>query len=121
MTLGVCKARRNGGRQMHVALQIDLALWGMIICAGIKAAQFLEVFSPASNRKSAKAAQHRAIAHAMVMAPANARNAQGHRALSHCRRVAGSCDNFCSMANEREAARMVRFLTGCLRDDLIRF
>jgi hypothetical protein len=29
---------------MHVALQIDLALWGMIICAGIKAAQFLEVF-----------------------------------------------------------------------------
>jgi hypothetical protein len=38
--VGVSMVRRKGGRQMHVALQIDLALWGMIICAGIKAAQF---------------------------------------------------------------------------------
>jgi len=32
---------RFGGIQMHVvALEINFALWGMIICSGMRAAQF---------------------------------------------------------------------------------
>jgi hypothetical protein len=30
------------GRQMHIALEINLALWGMIICVAMEAQQILE-------------------------------------------------------------------------------
>jgi hypothetical protein len=32
------------GRQMHLALEINVALWGMIICAAMEAQQILELF-----------------------------------------------------------------------------
>jgi hypothetical protein len=34
----------EAGIQMRVAIEIDLALWGMIICATMKAGEFFELF-----------------------------------------------------------------------------
>jgi hypothetical protein len=33
-----------GAEQMLLALEINLALWGMILCAAVQAAQRLEVY-----------------------------------------------------------------------------
>jgi hypothetical protein len=37
------EAQSSGGRAMAAALQINLALWGMIACAAIKIGQMLGV------------------------------------------------------------------------------
>jgi hypothetical protein len=34
--------RRQGGKRMPEALQINVALWGMILCSAMKAAQWIE-------------------------------------------------------------------------------
>ena len=34
----------RGAEQMRVALEVNLALWGMILCAAVQAAQQFEVF-----------------------------------------------------------------------------
>jgi hypothetical protein len=36
--------RRDGGIQMLLTFEINVALWGMIVCAAMEAAQYLEAF-----------------------------------------------------------------------------
>ena len=43
-SIGEFKVRRQGGFQMLLTLEINVALWGMIVCAALEAAQFFEVF-----------------------------------------------------------------------------
>jgi hypothetical protein len=38
------KVRRDGGIQMLLTFEINVALWGMIVCAAMEAAQYFEVF-----------------------------------------------------------------------------
>ena len=36
--------QEDGGVEMRVTLEINLALWGMIFCAAVQAAQHFEVY-----------------------------------------------------------------------------
>ena len=38
------KVRRDGGIQMLLTFEINVALWGMIVCAAMEAVRYLEVF-----------------------------------------------------------------------------
>jgi hypothetical protein len=42
--VGEFKVRRDGGIQMLLTFEINVALWGMIVCAAVEAAQYFEVF-----------------------------------------------------------------------------
>ena len=41
---GPVKVRQDGGAEMRVTLEINLALWGMIFRAAVQAAQHFEVY-----------------------------------------------------------------------------
>jgi hypothetical protein len=38
------RSEGTGGIQMLLAIEINFALWGMIVCAAIEATQYFEVF-----------------------------------------------------------------------------
>jgi len=38
------KIDKTGASQMRVTLEINLALWGMIVCAAVQAAQRFEIY-----------------------------------------------------------------------------
>ena len=85
---------------MVPALEINLALWGMMLCAAVQAAQHFEFYQSRSHRTIATAAQPIAINHPTVATPVRASHAHGHWALSLRQPVGSSAGNFASMFTE---------------------